>query len=207
MLIHPTLNKLRALRLSGMLESLEEQLNASDIQTLTFDERLALLVDREMTARHSRRLNARLKQAGFQQPATWEDIDLKSARGLDKSLLLSLSSCQWVEQHLSCLMTGPTGAGKSYLAIALAHKACREGYTARYFRLPRLLQTLHSARGDGSYPKLLKHLARFDVLVIDDWGLASLNDQAQRDLLEILDDRYNRKINHRHQPATRRPLA
>jgi DNA replication protein DnaC len=193
MLTHPTLNKLRALRLTGMLESLQEQLNAPDIHTLDFDERLALLVDREMTERHSRRLNARLKQAGFQQPATWEDIDLKSSRGLDKSLLLSLSGCQWVAQHLSCLITGPTGAGKSYLAIALAHKACREGYTARYYRLPRLLQTLHAARGDGSYPKLLKQLARFDVLVIDDWGLASLHDQAQRDLLEILDDRYNCK--------------
>ena len=191
MLIHPTLEKLRALRLTGMAEALEEQLNNPEFQDLDFDERLGLLVDREVTVRHNRRLHTRLKQAQFQQPAAWEDIDFKTTRGLDKSLMLSLSACQWIDQHLNCLITGPTGVGKSYVAIALAHKACREGYSARYLRLPRLLQALQGAKGDGSYPKLLKQLARFEVLILDDWGIAVLDDTAQRDLLEIFDDRFN----------------
>ncbi len=193
MLTHPTLNKLRELRLAGMAEALEEQLNTPDLQDLQFEERLGLLVDREASVRHNRRLHTRLKQAQFHQPAAWEDIDYHNARGLDKSLMLQLAACQWVDQHLNCLITGPTGAGKSYVAIALAHKACREGHTARYWRLPRLIQALHIAKGDGSYPKVLKQLARFDVLIIDDWGIAVLDETAQRDVLEILDDRFNLK--------------
>ncbi len=193
MLIHPILDKLRQLRLTGMLSALEEQLNGPDLQALTFEERLGLMVDREITERHNRRLQTRLKQAGFQQPPVWEDIDFKTPRGLDKSLLLHLASCQWIDQHLNCLITGPTGAGKSWIATALAHKACRQGYTARYLRLPRLLQQLLIAKGDGSYPKLLKQLAQFDVLLIDDWGLAPLDANAQRDLLEVLEDRFNLK--------------
>ena len=193
MLIHPILDKLRQLRLTGMLSALEEQLNCPDLQALTFEERLGLMVDREITERHNRRLQTRLKQAGFQQPAVWEEIDYKSPRGLDQSLLLHLASCQWIDQHLNCLITGPTGAGKSWIATALAHKACRQGYTARYLRLPRLLQQLLIAKGDGSYPKLLKQLAQFDVLLIDDWGLAPLDANAQRDLLEVLEDRFNLK--------------
>ena len=193
MLTHPTLNKLRELRLAGMAEALEEQLNTPDLQDFPFEERLGLLVDREASVRHNRRLHTRLKQAQFHQPAAWEDIDYHNARGLDKSLMLQLAACQWVDQHLNCLITGPTGAGKSYVAIALAHKACREGYTARYWRLPRLIQALHIAKGDGSYPKVLKQLARFDVLIIDDWGIAVLDETAQRDVLEILDDRFNLK--------------
>jgi DNA replication protein DnaC len=193
MLIHPTLDQLRQLRLTGMLSALEEQLNCPDLHSLSFEERLGLMVDRELTERHNRRLQIRLKQAGFQQPAVWEDIDFKSPRGLDKALLLHLAGCQWIDPHLNCLITGPTGAGKSWIATALAHKACRQGYTARYLRLPRLLQQLLSAKGDGSYPKLLKQLAQFDVLLIDDWGLTPLDANAQRDLLEVFEDRFNRK--------------
>jgi DNA replication protein DnaC len=193
MLTHPTLQKLHELRLAGMAAALEEQLNTPNLQDLEFHERLGLLVDREATLRHNRRLQLRLKQARFHQPAVWEDIDFKSARGLDKALMLQLAGGQWITQHLNCLITGPTGAGKSYLATALAHKACRDGYGARYLRLPRLLQNLQQARGDGSYLKHLEQLARFDVLILDDWGLAVLDETAQRDLLELLDDRFNRR--------------
>ncbi len=193
MLTHPTLNKLRDLRLTGMAEAFEEQLNTPDLQDLSWEERLGLLVDREATMRHNRRLQSRLKQAQFQQPAVWEDIDFKTTRGLDQSLVLQMADCQWVARHLNCLITGPTGAGKSYVATALAHKACREGYSARYLRLPRLLQSLHIAKGDGSYTRMLNQFARIDVLLIDDWGIAVLDDNAQRDLLEILDDRFNRR--------------
>jgi DNA replication protein DnaC len=193
MLTHPTLNKLRDLRLTGMAEAFEEQLNTPELQDIAWQERLGLLVDREATMRRNRRLQTRLKQAQFQQPAVWEDIDFKTTRGLDQSLMLQLANGQWVTQHLNCLITGPTGAGKSYVATALAHKACREGYSARYLRLPRLLQSLHIAKGDGSYPRMLHQLARIDILIIDDWGMAALDDNAQRDLLEILDDRFNRR--------------
>ena len=193
MLIHPTLEKLRELRLTGMVEALSDQLNLPDSQSLSFDERLGLLVDREETHRYQRRLKTRLQQAGFQQQASFEDIDFQNPRGLDKSLLLTLSSCQWIEQHHNCLITGPTGVGKSWIAIALAHKACRQGYSARYLRLPRLAQQLLIAKGDGSYSTWLKQLARVDVIVFDDWGLAPIDEVGQRDLLEILDDRFNRK--------------
>ena len=181
MLTHPTLNKLRDLRLTGMAEAFEEQLNTPEIQDIAWEERFGLLVDREATLRRNRRLQTRLKQA------------VPTARGLDQPLMLQLADCQWVARHLNCLITGPTGAGKSYVATALAHKACREGYSARYLRLPRLLQSLHIAKGDGSYPRMLNQLARIDILIIDDWGMATLDDNAQRDLLEILDDRFNRR--------------
>jgi len=193
MLLHPTLDQLRELRLTGMLEALQEQLNTPEVQELSFEQRLGLLIDREASVRHNRRLQARLKQAQFPQPACWEDLDLASSRGLDKALLLQLASGEWIAQHLNCLITGPTGAGKSYLAIALAHKACRQGYSARYLRLPRLMQSLTIAKGDGSYPKLLQQLARFDLLVLDDWALNPLDATAQRDLLEILEDRFQQR--------------
>jgi len=191
MLSHPTLDQLRALRLTGMAAALEEQRHTTDIGSLDFEQRLGLLVDREITVRRNRQLQTRLKQAQFQQQAAWEDLDFTTTRGLDKALMLQLASGQWLDQHLNCLITGPTGAGKSYVATALAHKACREGYSARYLRLPRLIQSLASAKGDGTYPKLLKQFARFDLLVIDDWGIPALHSNDQRDLLEILDDRFN----------------
>ena len=193
MITHPNLDKLRDLRLSGMAEALQELLNAPETQALDFHERLSLLIDRETLSRHNRRLHTRLKQAQFPQSATWEELDLHTPRGLDRALMAQLAGGQWVTQHLNCLITGPTGAGKSYLATALAHKACRQGYSARYLRLPRLFQQLQLARGDGSYTKLLDQLARFEVLVLDDWGLAVIDDAALRDLLEILDQRFNRR--------------
>jgi DNA replication protein DnaC len=191
MLTHPTLDKLHGLKLAGMAKALEEQLQMRDLEGLTFEERLGLLVDREATERQNRKLQTRLKKARLRLNAALEDIDYRSPRGLDKSLILSLASCRWIEDHLNILITGPTGAGKSYLACALAQKACREGYRALYFRLPRLLQELAMARGDGRYGKVLTTLAKNDLLVIDDWGLVPLDDHGRRDVLEILEDRHD----------------
>lgn len=193
MLIHPTLQKLSALKLGGMAQALTEQLQMRDLDGLGFEERLGLLVDREMTERHNGKLRIRLKKAHLRLNAVLEDIDYRQPRGLDKSMILGLASCRWVEEHQTVLITGPTGVGKSYLACALAHKACREGYRALYYRMPRLLQELAVARVDGRYGKILVHLLKQDVLVIDDWGLAPLDDPGRRDLLEILEDRYNRR--------------
>lgn len=191
MLIHPTLEKLQSLRLTGMIKALEEQLSMSEgLEDLGFAERLGLLVDREMTERENRRLKTRLEKARLRQAAAVEDVDLRTPRGLDRSLFMTLCSCQWIRQHLNLLITGPTGAGKSFLACALAQKACREGFTAIYHRVPRLLAELGTARADGRYPKLLAGLARADLLVLDDWGLHPLSDPQRRDLLEILEDRY-----------------
>jgi DNA replication protein DnaC len=190
MLTHPTLEKLQALRLTGMLKGLEEQLHMTGLEDLGFAERLGLLVDREMTERENRRLKDRLAKARLRQAAAVEDVDLRMPRGLDRSLFLALCSCQWVSQHLNVLITGPTGAGKSFLACALAQKACREGFTAAYHRVPRLLSDLGTAKADGRYSKLLANLARIDVLVLDDWGVHPVGDAQRRDLLEIMEDRY-----------------
>lgn len=190
MLTHPTLEKLQSLKLLGMVKALEEQMQMSDIGELGFEQRLGLLVDREVTERRNRKLRIRLKKAKLRLNASLEDIDYRSPRGLDKSLLLRLASCQWVEEHDNILITGPTGVGESFLACALAHKACREGYRTLYFRLPRLLQEMSTARGDGRYGKVLTNLAKTDLLVLDDWGLQPLDDHGPRDILEILEDRH-----------------
>ena len=191
MLTHPTVEKLHSLKLNGMVKALEEQIGMPDLKELTFEERLGLLVDREVTERQNRKLHTRLKKAKLRLNASLEDIDYRHPRGLDKSMILSLASCQWIQEHNNILITGPTGVGKSYLACALAQKACREDYRTLYFRLSRLLQELAMARGDGRYGKMLTNLAKNDLLVIDDWGLASLDDYGRRDILEILEDRHN----------------
>ena len=160
MLNHPTLDKLLALRLTGMAKALSEQMDLPESQVLSFEERLGLLVDREMTVRSDRRLTTRLRQAKLRLSASIEDIDYRHPRGLDKSLMLRLASCQWVHDRHNVLITGPTGMGKTWLACALGHKACREGYTVLYLRLPRLLQELPIAKGDGRYPKLMASLAK-----------------------------------------------
>jgi DNA replication protein DnaC len=190
MLTHPTLDKLQHLKFTGMAAALAEQMQMPDIEELAFEERLGLLVDRELTERENRRLSSRLRRARLKHNAALEDIDYRHPRGLDKSLIQSLATCQWVKEHLNILITGPTGVGKTWIACALAHKACREGYTAGYLRLPRLLQEMAIAKGDGRYPKLLATLAKTDVLVLDDWGLAKLTGEQRRDLLEILEDRH-----------------
>jgi len=190
MLYHPTLDKLKMLKFSGMSHALEEQIQCADIAQLSFEERLGLLVDREITERDNRRLTSRLRQARLKQQACMEDIDYQASRGLDKAMLMKLGDCQWAKKSINILITGPTGVGKSWIACALAHKACREGYSAWYQRLTRLLQELPLAKGDGSYAKILMRLAKTDVLELDDWGLFKLNAEQRRDLLEILEDRY-----------------
>jgi DNA replication protein DnaC len=191
MLNHPTLDKLQDLRFTGMAKALSEQMALPDIDELSFEERLGLLVDREMTEREDRRLTTRLRQAKLKQNACIEDIDFKQPRGLDKSLILDLAQCQWIRKHLNLLITGPTGVGKTWVACALAQKACREGFTALYLRLPRLLQELPIAKGDGTYTRLMNRLAKVDVLILDDWGLSKLIAEQRRDLLEILEDRHD----------------
>ena len=183
MLTHPTVDKLHQLRCAGMAKALAEQLASHEVRNLTFEERLGLLVDRELTERHSRQLTNRLRRAKLRHAACVEDIDFRQPRGLDKALVLSLADGRWVREHLNVLITGPAGIGKSWLACALAH-------SASYRRLPRLLSELAIARADGSYPRRLASLAKTEVLVIDDFGLAKLTAESRRDLLEIIEDRY-----------------
>jgi len=189
MLIHPIIDKLRTLRLNAMARTLEEQMQMPDIDALSFEERLGLLVDMESTDRENRRLKTRLIKARLRQNASIEDIDFRHPRGLDRSLMLKLSSCDWIKDSNNLLITGPTGTGKTFLACALAQKACREGYTVQYVRAPRIFQELNIAKGDGRYVKILKDFAKAKLLLFDDWGLAKMTDENRHDLLEILEDR------------------
>ena len=193
MLPHPVAEHLRHLKLTGMLRAWQEQQQLPDAHTLTFEERFGLLVDREVTERANRRLQTHLKRAKLRFDASLEDIDYGPPRGLDPALLLSLASCQWIREHHNCIITGPTGSGKSYLACALAQKACREGLTALYLRVPRLFQELALARTEGRYPKLLAAYAKIQVLILDDWAMARLTDEQSRDLFEVIEDRYDRR--------------
>ena len=193
MLNHPTLDKLHTLKFTGMAAALADQMVTPGIDELSFEERLGLLVDRELTERDNRRITNRLRRAKLRHNATLEDLDTRYPRGIDRGLLQSLAACQWVHEHLNVLITGPTGVGKTWLACALANKACREGYSAQYLRLTRLLRELMIAKGDGQYPKLLASLAKVDVLILDDWGLLKLSAENRRDLLEVLEDRHARR--------------
>jgi DNA replication protein DnaC len=193
MLKHPTMEKLNNLKLTGMVKALTEQQQMTEVDSLGFEERLGLLVDREATERENRKLTTRLKKAKLRQSASVEDIDFRRMRGLDKALILSLAACAWIAKGVNVLICGPTGVGKSYLACALAHKACLEGYTALYLRLPRLFEELRLAKADGRYGKLMLNYAKTDLLVLDDWGLTPMTDPQRRDLLELMEDRYGLK--------------
>jgi len=190
MLHHPTLEKLQTLRLSGMYKALSEQMNMPESETLSFEERLGLLADREMTERQDRRLKTRLHQARLKHHACVEDLDYRAPRGLDKALMLQLATCRWVREGLNLIINGPTGVGKTWIACALAQKACREGYTALYLRLPRLFEDLGLAHGDGRFTKLMAGFAKTDLIILDDWGLAKFTAEQRRDMLELLDDRH-----------------
>jgi DNA replication protein DnaC len=193
MLLHHTLERLHEMRLRGMAEALEEQLETSAAGDLSFEDRLGLLVEREMTWRDDRRLQRLLQVARLRDDASIEDVNFRAPRGLDRSLLMRLGSGDWIRHHQVVLIVGPTGVGKTYLACALGQAACRRGYATRYFRMGRLLSEMALARADGSYAKLLTRLAKTDLLILDDWGLAPLADAERRDLLEVLEDRYDRR--------------
>jgi DNA replication protein DnaC len=190
MLHHPTLEKLQTLRLPGLYKALTEQMQMSESESLSFEERLGLLADREMTERQDRRLKTRLRQARLKHNACIEDLDYRAPRGLDKALMLQLATCRWVREGLNLIVNGPTGVGKTWIACALAQKACREGYTALYLRLPRLFEELGLAHGDGRFTKLMAGFAKTDLIILDDWGLAKFTAEQRRDLLELLDDRH-----------------
>jgi DNA replication protein DnaC len=191
MLNEPTLEKLKALKLDALAAAWLEQQNKVDFSQLGFDERLALLVEAQWLARENKRMDRCLKEAKLRHTgACIEDIDYSPRRELDKAVIRQLATCRWIEEHQQVLITGATGTGKSFVACALAHHACRRGYRAYYRRASRLFDDLTLARADGSYGRLLGKLARMDVLILDDWGLAPVQDQERRDLLEILEDRY-----------------
>lgn len=190
MLTHPLFDKLRQLRCQGMLESLQEQLQQPDMQALSFEDRVSLMIDREWWVRENNRIKKRLKNANLRQTASMEDVDYDSTRSLSKAVMQTLSSCQWIREHQNLLLMGPTGTGKSFIASALGHKACLEGFTVRYVRCSRLFQELAVARGDGRYLKLIKQISKNQVLILDDWGVSPMDDGNRRDLLEILDDRH-----------------
>jgi DNA replication protein DnaC len=192
MLTQPLLDKLTKLRMLAFRAALEEQLGNPQYTDLSFEDRLGLLVDRESTHRDSNRLQRRLKGAGLQLPATIEDLDLSPSRGLDRRLVLQLAQGEWIGQHLNILVLGATGVGKTFLACALAHAACRQDFAVRYQRTSRLLHQTALSHADGSYPKLLDALARVQLLVLDDWLRDPLTRIQSQDLLEILDDRYGR---------------
>ncbi len=194
MMNNQTLQTLRALKLTGMADGLEQQLSQpSTHEELGFEERLALLIDRETSYRHNNKISRLLKAAKLKLQAHPEDIDYRHPRGLIKSQFADLLSSQWIHQHHNVLITGPTGCGKTYLGCVLATQACRHGLSVRYFRISRLLESLSIAHGDGRFPKLIQQLAKTDLLVLDDWGLEKMTLSQRNDLLEIMEDRHGLK--------------
>jgi len=190
MLTQPLLDKLIQLRLPAFHDGLQEQINNPKYIELSFEERLALLVDMEITRRHDRRIQRLIKLAAFPQSATLKDLDLSASRGLERRFVLELAQGNWIDQHLNILVLGPTGSGKSFLSCVLGFAACRTNHSVRYFRTSRLLFQLAQSHLDGSFPLLLASLAKIDLLILDDWMRDPISVSETRDLLEILDDRF-----------------
>jgi len=188
-----TLDRLYELRLHGMRQALKEQTDASSCQELSFDERLGLLIEAEDAWRMNSRIQVRVKKAKIRQNARIEELDYRAARNIDRGTLETLASCRWLRDKRNAILVGPAGVGKTFLASALTLRACQEGFSARYFRAPRLLHDLDIARADGTYRNKLASLAHIDLIVLDDWLIAPLQDAHRRDLLEILDDRYDNR--------------
>ena len=193
MLIQQTREHLHTLRLTGMLQAFEEQLSQPAMGELSFEERFAMLVDREVLYRENRRLERLLKGAKLRVGACVEDIDYRHPRGLEKSRMASLTSLDWVRQSLNLCLTGPTGCGKTWLACAVGNEACRRGFSVRYLRLPRLFEMLRIAHGDGSYTKLMNQLLKTDLLILDDWGIQRVSAAQRNDLMEVIEDRHGRR--------------
>ncbi len=187
------LDQMDELGLKHMRQALERQLESPNFADRSFEERLLEIVEYERVERDDRRMKERIRKAGFSLTARLEELDSATARGIERGTLEFLGQDTWVKEHRNVAVTGATGVGKTFIASALAHRACQFGFNARYFRLPRLLQDMEIARAAGTYRNRLASLARTDVLVLDDWGLAPLEPAARRDLLEILDDRYEKK--------------
>jgi DNA replication protein DnaC len=190
MLNEQTIEKLYHMKLNGMAEAFKEQLLQPDLAELSFQDRFALLVDRQWSWKEDRRMRRLLSQAKLKINACIEDIDFRTPRGLQKSVILHLASCDWLNNAHNVIITGPTGAGKTYLACALANRACRMGFSAFYIRIPKLFQNLTIAKADGSYSKIMKNLTKSKVLILDDLGLAPMSAQERRDLLEVVEDRH-----------------
>ena len=193
MLTQPTTVKLNSMKLTAMAKAFADQMQCPDITQLTFEERFGLIVDHQVTDLENRGMQNRLKKAKLRLPASLEDLDFKQGRGLDRAAVMSLALNQWVTIHHNILVTGPTGAGKSYLACALAQKACRDGYATLYQRVPRLLQEIAVSRLDGRYAKHIAPITKCEVLILDDLLISPLTREEQRELLEIVEGRYDRK--------------
>jgi DNA replication protein DnaC len=192
MLLHPTLNLLNELGLTGMAKSFANLDAQPEARSLGHAEWLGLLLDQEVTVRRQKRFENRAKSARLRHDASLEDVDYQAARGLDRGLFLKLGSCDWIRSKRNLLITGPCGVGKSFLACALGQKACREDLSVVYHRASRMFAMLALGRSDGRYAKMLRSLSRADLLIIDDWGPEVLNADRRRDLLEIVEDRYDR---------------
>ena len=190
MLNEQTIEKLYHMKLNGMAEAFKEHLLQPDLSELSFEDRFTLLVDRQWTWKEDRRMRRLLSQAKLKINACTEDVDFRAPRGLQKAVILQLASCDWIKNAHNVIITGPTGVGKTYLACALANRACRMGCPAFYIRIPKLFQELAMAKADGSYSKIMKKLAKSKVLILDDLGLAPMNVQERRDLLEVVEDRH-----------------